>query len=167
MVMLGVEDLCIMRYRELGYTEGVHGEGLAFTSLLALLLWDVLYVDGVADAFRGPHQPHPLDLRSDDFYLNRRRGIDDRLLAVTAATGEELGDDAERCWRKHEGEACSLINWQLFDGVDHVRSLLLCMNGGTSSEDPRATSEGPPSLPGRMPDRCLWVGTPRRESLTK
>lgn len=39
---------------------GIHGEGSTFTTLYGLLLWDVIFMDGVPDAFRNAYQvPSP------------------------------------------------------------------------------------------------------------
>lgn len=35
---------------------GIHGEGSTFITLFGLLLWDIIFMDGVADAFRNAYQ---------------------------------------------------------------------------------------------------------------
>lgn len=51
----GVEEMALRHYRRQGYNEGIHGEGLTFSTLFSLLMWDVLF-SNVADAFRTPFQ---------------------------------------------------------------------------------------------------------------
>lgn len=40
----------------LGFVPGIHGEGATFSALFALLLWDVIFMEGVPDVFRYPYQ---------------------------------------------------------------------------------------------------------------
>lgn len=35
---------------------GIHGEGSTFSTLFALLTWDIIFMDGVPDVFRNPYQ---------------------------------------------------------------------------------------------------------------
>ena len=35
---------------------GVHGEGSTFTTLAFLLFWDIIFMDGIPDAFCYPYQ---------------------------------------------------------------------------------------------------------------
>lgn len=39
-----------------GFVPGIHGEGATFSALFALLLWDVIFMEGVPDVFRNPYQ---------------------------------------------------------------------------------------------------------------
>ena len=51
----GVEEMALRHYRRQGYNEGIHGEGMTFSTLFSLLMWDVLF-SNVADAFRTSFQ---------------------------------------------------------------------------------------------------------------
>lgn len=51
-----VEQLAIFHYREQGYNEGIHGEGMTFNLLFTLIMWDVIFCDTVPDVFRNPYQ---------------------------------------------------------------------------------------------------------------
>lgn len=35
---------------------GIHGEGSTFSTLFALLLWDIIFMQGIPDVFRNPYQ---------------------------------------------------------------------------------------------------------------
>ena len=35
---------------------GIHGEGSTFSTLYGLLLWDVIFMDGIPDVFRNAYQ---------------------------------------------------------------------------------------------------------------
>lgn len=37
-------------------SSGIHGEGSTFITLFGLLLWDIIFMDGIADAFRNAYQ---------------------------------------------------------------------------------------------------------------
>ncbi|XP_016320960.1 fanconi-associated nuclease 1-like isoform X2 [Sinocyclocheilus anshuiensis] len=56
MVMCSVEELALEHYRTLGFDQGIHGEGSTFSSLFGLLMWDIIFIDGVPDVFRNPYQ---------------------------------------------------------------------------------------------------------------
>ena len=50
-----VEELALKHYKKCGYLEGIHGEGLTFSSLFSLLMWDVLFAN-IPDVFRTSFQ---------------------------------------------------------------------------------------------------------------
>ncbi|XP_043072858.1 fanconi-associated nuclease 1 isoform X2 [Puntigrus tetrazona] len=56
MVMCSVEELAMEHYRTLGFDQGIHGEGSTFSTLFGLLMWDLVFIDGVPDVFRNPYQ---------------------------------------------------------------------------------------------------------------
>ena len=35
---------------------GIHGEGSTFSTLFGLLVWDVIFMDGIPDVFRNAYQ---------------------------------------------------------------------------------------------------------------
>lgn len=35
---------------------GIHGEGSTFSTLFALLMWDIVFMEGITDVFRNPYQ---------------------------------------------------------------------------------------------------------------
>lgn len=39
-----------------GFALGVHGEGSTFSTLYGLLLWDIIFMDGIPDVFRNAYQ---------------------------------------------------------------------------------------------------------------
>ncbi|XP_037688787.1 fanconi-associated nuclease 1 isoform X2 [Choloepus didactylus] len=55
-VLCSVEELALAYYRRSGFDQGIHGEGSTFTTLFGLLLWDVIYMDGIPDVFRNAYQ---------------------------------------------------------------------------------------------------------------
>lgn len=79
-VICSVEDLTLAHYRQQGfdqgkqlffsflniwlfksdhscnYLPGIHGEGSTFSTLFALLLWDIIFMESIPDVFRNPYQ---------------------------------------------------------------------------------------------------------------
>ena len=51
-----VEEFALGHYRHQGYHQGIHGEGSTFTTMYGLLMWDVIFAEGIPDVFRGPFQ---------------------------------------------------------------------------------------------------------------
>ena len=45
-----------MLFRNEGYDEGIHGEGGTFTCFFCLLMWDIIFMNGIDDVFRTPYQ---------------------------------------------------------------------------------------------------------------
>ena len=55
--IVGVEGYAIHQYStELGWPCALHAEGLSFTTLFALLMWDVIFMSGIPDVFRTKFQ---------------------------------------------------------------------------------------------------------------
>lgn len=51
--LVGVEGYAIHHCStELGWPCALHAEGSSFTTLFALLMWDVIFVSGIPDVFR-------------------------------------------------------------------------------------------------------------------
>ncbi|XP_059533920.1 fanconi-associated nuclease 1 isoform X6 [Myotis daubentonii] len=55
-VLCSVEELALDHYRRSGFDQGIHGEGSTFITLFGLLLWDIIFMDGIADVFRNAYQ---------------------------------------------------------------------------------------------------------------
>ncbi|XP_070333780.1 fanconi-associated nuclease 1 isoform X3 [Odocoileus virginianus] len=55
-LLCSVEELALAHYKHCGFDQGIHGEGSTFSTLFGLLLWDIIFMDGVPDAFRNAYQ---------------------------------------------------------------------------------------------------------------
>nr|XP_060611765.1 fanconi-associated nuclease 1 isoform X2 [Anolis sagrei ordinatus] len=55
-VMCSVEELALAHYKRDGFDQGIHGEGSTFTTLFGLLMWDIIFMDGIPDVFRNAYQ---------------------------------------------------------------------------------------------------------------
>uniref|UniRef100_T1IXG8 Fanconi-associated nuclease n=1 Tax=Strigamia maritima TaxID=126957 RepID=T1IXG8_STRMM len=154
-IMSSVEDFAIYHYKTAGFDEGVHGESSTFTSLFCLLFWDIIFMSGIPDVFRSPHQIAPLDLNSKYFYYQRKEDIDDKLEWIRTASSVEINDQLATSWTMHCGMT-SLVNWGLFRSFQHLESLSECITGGILSKicerlakDYRFTRSG-------FPDLVVW-----------
>ncbi|XP_041705658.1 fanconi-associated nuclease 1 [Coregonus clupeaformis] len=128
-VMCSVEELSLAHYRRQGFDQGIHGEGSTFSTLFGLLLWDVIFMDGIPDVFRNPYQPCPLDLFTDCFYGNRREAIETRVQVLCEASNETLHNLMAEAWTNQEGRVCSLVNWERFSSLQRAQSLVSCLGG--------------------------------------
>lgn len=128
-IMCSVEELSLAHYRKQGFDQGIHGEGATFSVLFGLLLWDVIFMEGIPDVFRNPYQTCPLDLFTDSFYENRREPIETRVQLLREASVEVLHSMLEDVWTGHMGKACSLVNWERFSSLQQAQSLVSCLGG--------------------------------------
>lgn len=151
-----VEELCLAHYHQQGFDQGIHGEGSTFSTLFALLLWDIVFMEGIPDVFRNPYQSCPLDLHTDHFYLNRKEAIEARVQMLNEAPVETLHDMMEEVWSSQEGKVCSLVSWERFTSLQQAQSLVSCLGGAflagmiaRMSKDYRHCRAG-------LPDLVVW-----------
>ncbi|KAM9352561.1 fanconi-associated nuclease 1 [Symphorus nematophorus] len=151
-----VEELCLAHYHQQGFDQGIHGEGSTFSTLFALLLWDIIFMEGIPDVFRNPYQTCPLDLYTDCFYENRKEAIDSRVQLISEASVETLNDMVEDVWILQEGKVCSLVSWERFSSLQQAQSLVSCLGGpflggvvARMSKDYRHCRAG-------LPDLVVW-----------
>ncbi|XP_037539505.1 fanconi-associated nuclease 1 [Nematolebias whitei] len=128
-VICSVEELCLAHYRKQGFDQGIHGEGSTFSTLFALLMWDIIFMDGIPDVFRNPYQSCPLDLYTDCFYENRKDTLASRVQLLCEASVETLCSMLEDVWSSQEGKVCSLVSWERFSSLQQAQSLVACLGG--------------------------------------
>ncbi|KAJ8002558.1 hypothetical protein DPEC_G00160150 [Dallia pectoralis] len=128
-VMCSVEELALAHYRGQGYNQGIHGEGSTFSTLFGLLLWDIIFMEGIPDVFRNPYQPCPLDLFTDCFFSNRKEAIETRVQVLAEASNETLHSLLSEAWTNQEGRMCSLVHWERFSSLEQAQSLASCLGG--------------------------------------
>ncbi|XP_046860764.1 fanconi-associated nuclease 1-like isoform X2 [Xenia sp. Carnegie-2017] len=151
-----VEQLAIIHYREQGYNEGIHGEGMTFNLLFTLIMWDVIFCDTVPDVFRNPYQSAPLDIYSGNFYANRKAMIDARVQEIHDSPVEKIKDDIRLTWQEQFGKTCAGVNWNLFANVNKVLEFISCVGSvvlagicSIFAKDYRHTRSG-------LPDLVVW-----------
>ncbi|XP_068458237.1 fanconi-associated nuclease 1 [Clinocottus analis] len=155
-IICSVEELCLAHYHQQGFDQGIHGEGSTFSTLFALLFWDIIFMEGIQDVFRNPYQTCPLDLYTDCFYENRKEAIDSRVQLLRKSSVETLHAMLEDVWTSQEGKVCSLVNWECFSSLQQAQSLVSCMGGAflggivtRMSKDYRHCRAG-------LPDLVVW-----------
>ncbi|XP_019969572.2 fanconi-associated nuclease 1 [Paralichthys olivaceus] len=155
-VICSVEELCLAHYRQQGFDQGIHGEGSTFSTLFALLLWDVIFMEGIPDVFRNPYQTCPLDLYTDCFYENRKEAIDSRVQLLSEASVETLHSMLEDVWTSQEGKVCSLVSWERFSSLQHAQSLVSCLGGAFLGGVIARMSKDYRHCRGGLPDLVVW-----------
>ncbi|XP_062402515.1 fanconi-associated nuclease 1, partial [Sardina pilchardus] len=155
-VMCSVEDLALAHYRQLGYDQGLHGEGSTFSTLFGLLMWDVIFMEGVPDVFRYPYQTCPLDLHTDCFYGNRRAAVDARVQLVREASGETLQELLAHAWHSQQGRVCALVSWERFASLQQAQSLVGCMGGSFLAEVMLRMARDYRHCRAGLPDLVVW-----------
>ena len=69
---------------------GIHAEGSIWRCLMGLLMWDIVYMDGIPDTFHNAYQSFPLDCHFDSFYTSRKGAIDAKLEEMKNSTTEVM-----------------------------------------------------------------------------
>ncbi|XP_059533921.1 fanconi-associated nuclease 1 isoform X7 [Myotis daubentonii] len=120
-VLCSVEELALDHYRRSGFDQGIHGEGSTFITLFGLLLWDIIFMDGIADVFRNAYQASPLDLCTDSFFASRRPALEARLRRIHAAPAERLRAWVAATWEAQEGRAAAVVSWDRFASLQQAQ----------------------------------------------
>nr|XP_033776666.1 fanconi-associated nuclease 1 isoform X2 [Geotrypetes seraphini] len=154
--MCSVEELALAHYRKQGYDQGIHGEGSTFSTLYCLLMWDIIFMDGVPDVFRNSYQVFPLDLYTDSFFDNRRTAIESRLQLLHEASSETLAQLLAEVWDAQEGKAAALVNWERFTSLQQAQSLVSCLGGHFLSGVCQRLSKDLRHCRGGLPDLVVW-----------
>ncbi|XP_059362450.1 fanconi-associated nuclease 1 [Carassius carassius] len=167
MVMCSVEELALEHYRTLGFDQGIHGEGSTFSTLFGLLMWDIIFIDGVPDVFRNPYQTCPLDLHTDYFYGNRRETIEARAEMLREASAETLQELLADVWNTQEGRVCVLINWERFSSLQQAQSLVACLGGQFLSGVVLRMAKDYRHCRGGLPDLVVWSTSNKKYKLVE
>ena len=65
---------------------GIHGEGSTFSTLFGLLLWDVIFMEGIPDVFRNPYQVCVIQLSSIHVELHKFTNLNEHKIATNLLT---------------------------------------------------------------------------------
>ncbi|NXD22433.1 FAN1 nuclease, partial [Spelaeornis formosus] len=166
-VMCSVEELALTHYRRNGFDQGIHGEGSTFITLYGILMWDIIFMDGIPDVFRNSYQTSPLDLHTDSFYENRRAVIEARLQKLHTASSETLAKMVADVWITQEGKASALVNWGRFISLQQVQSLVSCLGGAFLSGVLRRLSRDLRHCRAGLPDLLVWCSHSLRFKLVE
>ncbi|XP_034265304.1 fanconi-associated nuclease 1 [Pantherophis guttatus] len=166
-VVCSVEELALAHYKQQGFDQGIHGEGSTFTALYGLLMWDILFMDGIPDVFRNSYQAFPLDLFTSSFYKNRQSAIEAKLQSVHDASTETLQTWVGEVWGAQKGKASALIGWDLFSSLQQAQSLVCCLGGPFLSGVCRRLSQDLRHCRGGLPDLVVWKTEDRQFKLVE
>ncbi|XP_061035740.1 fanconi-associated nuclease 1 isoform X2 [Eubalaena glacialis] len=155
-VLCSVEELALAHYRRCGFDQGIHGEGSTFSTLYGLLLWDVIFMDGIPDAFRNAYQAAPLDLCTDSFFASRAPAIEARLRQIHGAPAESLRAWVAAAWQAQEGRVASLVSWDRFASLQQAQDLVSCLGGPILSGVCRRLAVDFRHCRGGLPDLVVW-----------
>ncbi|XP_026945075.1 fanconi-associated nuclease 1 isoform X4 [Sagmatias obliquidens] len=155
-VLCSVEELALAHYRRCGFDQGIHGEGSTFSTLYGLLLWDVIFMDGIPDAFRNAYQAAPLDLCTDSFFASRAPAIETRLRQIHGASAESLRAWVAAAWQAQEGRVASLVSWDRFASLQQAQDLVSCLGGPILSGVCRRLAMDFRHCRGGLPDLVVW-----------
>ncbi|EPY77849.1 fanconi-associated nuclease 1 isoform 3 [Camelus ferus] len=163
-VLCSVEELALAHYRCCGFDQGIHGEGSTFSTLYGLLLWDVIFMDGVPDVFRNAYQAGPLDLCTDGFFASRAPAFEARLQQIHSAPAESLRAWVAAAWQAQEGRAASVVSWDRFASLQQAQvklcrlnsDLVSCLGGPVLSGVCRRLATDLRHCRGGLPDLVVW-----------
>ncbi|XP_019608774.2 fanconi-associated nuclease 1 [Rhinolophus sinicus] len=155
-VLCSVEELALAYYRRSGFDQGIHGEGSTFSTLYGLLLWDVIFMDGIPDVFRNAYQALPLDLCTDSFFASRAPAIEARLQLIQHAPAESLRAWVAATWQAQEGRAASIVSWERFTSLQQAQDLVSCLGGRVLSGVCRRLAMDFRHCRGGLPDLVVW-----------
>ncbi|XP_011766965.2 fanconi-associated nuclease 1 [Macaca nemestrina] len=166
-VLCSVEELALAHYRRSGFDQGIHGEGSTFSTLCGLLLWDIIFMDGIPDVFRNACQAFPLDLCTDSFFASRRPALEARLQLIHDAPAESLRAWVAATWQEQEGRVASLVSWDRFTSLQQAQDLVSCLGGPVLSGVCRRLAADFRHCRGGLPDLVVWNSQSRRFKLVE
>lgn len=155
---LGTVEEFVLNEFSLDGWNGIHSESSYFTTIFALIFWDLLFDIEVSDVFQTAYQIAPLDLNTDAFYPFRREALEERLNLI-----ENDFEGVIKLLRKHHVTyhkvSCVGVNWNDYSGERGIEILVKVARGigGMAlslilrqfCEDYRHNRSG-------MPDLILW-----------
>lgn len=166
-VLCSVEELALAHYRRSGFDQGIHGEGSTFSTLCGLLLWDIIFMDGIPDVFRNACQAFPLDLCTDSFFASRRPALEARLQLIHDAPAESLRAWMAATWQEQEGRVASLVSWDRFTSLQQAQDLVSCLGGPVLSGVCRRLAADFRHCRGGLPDLVVWNSQSHRFKLVE
>lgn len=166
-VLCSVEEVALAYYRRSGFDQGIHGEGSTFSTLFGLLLWDIIFMDGIPDVFRNAYQAFPLDLCTDSFCASRQPAIEARLQQIHSAPVESLRAWVAAAWQAQEGRVASLVSWDRFASLQQAQDLVSCLGGPILSGVCRRLATDFRHCRGGLPDLVVWDSQSRRCKLVE
>lgn len=85
-----VENFALNYYAKEENLKGVHGENLIILSLYTIFLWDEIFYDKIPFVFQTKYQEYPLDFYEKEFYIKRKKIIDEKLEKISKYEKEDI-----------------------------------------------------------------------------
>lgn len=148
-----VEQLCLQHYALQGF-KGYHCEGKLLTMIFVLVMWDVIFMQGIPGSFETPYQSAPLDLGSDSFGIVRSQQIRERLDHIERTGGLDLIDAVDDRERANKTWAVG-CRWDLFSKQD-LLEVAECLGGHSISVVCQMLVEEWDHCSSGMPDLVVW-----------
>ncbi|XP_057612559.1 fanconi-associated nuclease 1 isoform X2 [Chionomys nivalis] len=155
-ILCSVEELALDYYRRSGFDQGIHGEGSTFSTLCGLLLWDIIFMDGIPDVFRNAYQASPLDLCTDSFFSSRKQALEARLQLIHNAPAASLRALVTDAWQAQQGRVAALVSWDRFTSLHQAQDLVSCLGGPVLSGVCRRLAADFRHCRGGLPDLVVW-----------
>uniref|UniRef100_A0A8C2QD34 Fanconi-associated nuclease n=2 Tax=Cricetulus griseus TaxID=10029 RepID=A0A8C2QD34_CRIGR len=166
-ILCSVEELALDYYRRSGFDQGIHGEGSTFSTLCGLLLWDIIFMDGIPDVFRNAYQASPLDLCTDSFFSSREQALEARLQLIHSAPAVSLQAWVTEAWQAQQGRVASLVSWDRFTSLQQAQDLVSCLGGPVLSGVCRRLAADFRHCRGGLPDLVVWNSQSHRCKLVE
>ncbi|KAK9462522.1 VRR-NUC domain-containing protein [Lipomyces oligophaga] len=146
-----VEELCLQKYRQLGWT-GYHTEGGIIKTTFAYLFWDIIFLP-VPFVFETGYQTAPLDISTEAFYLSRSGEINDRLSEI------QNGKAAVIIQNVYDREAekqtmCVGLDWRF--ELSEILAVAECLGGVPLAAICKIFCQDFQQRQPGMPDLFLW-----------
>ncbi|CAH0695805.1 unnamed protein product [Spodoptera exigua] len=126
--IVNAEEYCCAHYINNGeYTKGEHLEGRIVSTIYTALFWDIIYSKppGLTGIFMSHYQRYPLDMFSNNFYINRKTLVDERLSFIEECTDECLVEFLKRQWDERPETVMSDMLRTI--GWENIREVVLCL----------------------------------------
>ncbi|KAH9643673.1 hypothetical protein HF086_006149 [Spodoptera exigua] len=104
-----------------------HLEGRIVSTIYTALFWDIIYSKppGLTGIFMSHYQRYPLDMFSNNFYINRKTLVDERLSFIENCTDELLVEFLKRQWDERPETVMSDMLRTI--GWENIREVVLCL----------------------------------------
>ena len=154
---LSVEQVALTHYiKSLGFTHGKHAETQLITTVFGMLFWDIIFENNVENVFVDRFQTAPLDLGTDQFYLNRKELIDAKLELLNDSPIGFVNELVAECWQLNRNVQCSLVSWELFEDLDELQGLIKCFHSNQLANLCKYLAQNYRYCRSGGPDLCVW-----------
>jgi hypothetical protein len=160
---LSVEEVALSHYIKVEmFTNGKHAETLSLSTIYGILFWDIIFEKNISNVFVDRFQQVPLDLQTDDFYLNRKFSIESKLEQMKNSPIDFICDLVSQCWNENYGIECYLIKWDLFESLDEFLTLIRCFTSNQLTSLCKYMSENYRYRRSGGPDLIVWSSRTNR-----